>query len=175
VDERAKLQSSWKRINTSAESILKTVSKMVEKEIPMQDMMSSEKNGLTTWWTSIPFTGNDFLPCISVSDELFIASTSKTYSESLSEQFKKGGGDARKGAWMHVDFKVLNQYAGQWLELVTKNAEDVFPSESAREDFATNKPMIDKALQAFGSIEEMTLHARNEGGRSRISFHLKAK
>ena len=175
VDERAKLQSSWKRINTSAESILKTVSKMMDKEIPMQDMMSSEKNGLTTWWTSIPFTGNDFLPCVSVGDELFLASTSKMYSESLSEQFKKGGGDARKGAWMHVDFKVLNQYAGQWLELVTKNAEDVFPSESAREDFATNKPMIDKALQAFGSIEEMTLHARNEGGRSRISFHLKAK
>lgn len=175
VDDRSKIQASWKRINTSAESILKTVSKMAGKEIPMQDMMSSEKDGLTTWWTSIPFTGNDFLPCVSVSDELFLASTSKTFSEGLAAQVKKGGGESRKGAWLHVDFKVLNQYANQWLELVSKNAEDAFPSESAREDFEKNKPMIKGALKAFGSIEEMTLHTRNEGGRTRISFQLKAK
>jgi len=175
VDDRSKLQASWKRINTSVEKILKTVSKMAGQEIPMQDMMSSEKNGLTTWWTAIPFTGNDFLPCVSVSDELFMASTSKTFSEGLATQVKKGGGESRKGAWLRVDFKELNQYGDQWLELVSKNAEDIIPSESAREDFETNKPMIQKALKAFGSLEEMTMHTRNEGGRTRISFHLKAK
>lgn len=175
VDDRSKLQASWKQINTSAENILKVVSEMAGEEIPMQVPMSSEKNDLKTWFVPIPMQNDDFVPSVSVSDQLFFASTSKTFSEDLAEKFKSGDGVKRKGAWLHVDFQVLNQYAAQWLDLVEKNAEELMPSESAREDFTSNKPMLDKALEAFGSLDEMTMHTRNEGGRSRISLHLKTK
>ncbi len=175
VADRSKLQASWKRINGSAENILKTVSKMVGNEIPMQVPMSSEKDGLKTWFVPVPLQNDDFVASVSVSDELFFASTSKTFSEGLAAQFKKGGGESRQGAWLHVDFKVLNQYASQWLELVSKNADQILPSESAREDFTENKPMIEDALKALGSLDSLTTHTRNEGGRSRVSFHLKVK
>ncbi|MCP5536442.1 MAG: hypothetical protein H7A51_09440 [Akkermansiaceae bacterium] len=174
VDDRAKLQASWKRLNTSVENILKTISEMSGEEIPMQVPMSSEKNDLKTWFVPIPFQNDDFVPSVSVSDNLFFASTSKTFSEGLAEQFKKGGGEARQGAWMQVDFKVLHQYAQQWLELIDKNKDEIIPSERAREDFTANKPMIEKAMQAFSSLDALTLHTRNEGGRTRVSMHLKA-
>ncbi|MBT8036489.1 MAG: hypothetical protein KJO21_02985 [Verrucomicrobiae bacterium] len=175
VADRAKLQTSWKRLNESAENILKAVSEMVGNEIPMQVPMSSEKNDLKTWFIPIPFQNDDFVPSVSVSDELFFVSTSKAFSEGLAEQFKQGGGDPRKGAWLHVDFKVLHHYAQQWLDLVEGNLDELARSESAREDFTENKPMIEEAMKAFGSLDDLTLHARNEGGRSRISLHLKVK
>lgn len=174
VADRAKLQSSWTRINASAENILKTISEMQGEEIPMQVPMSSEKNDLKTWFIPIPFQNDDFVPSISVSDTLFFASSSKTFSEGLAERFKQGGGTERDGAWLNVDFNVLNQYAKQWLKLVEDNAENVFPDESVREDFVANKPKIEKALKAFESLETMTMHTRSEGGRTRISLHLKA-
>ena len=175
VTDRAKLQSSWTRLNDSAENILKTVSEMAGKEIPMQVPMSSEKNDLKTWFIPIPFQNDDFVPSVSVSDELFFVSTSKAFSEGLADRFKQGGGESRKGAWLRVDFKVLHEYAQQWFDLVEKNTDEVIPSESAREDFTANKPMIEKAMQAFSSLEDLTLHTRSENGRSRISLHLKVK
>jgi len=176
VDDRKKLQASWKKIEGSAENLLKTYNSLTDNNIPMQDMMSSEKNGLTTWWTSIPFTGNDFMPCISVSDSLFMVSTSKMYSESLAAQLKGAGSDAgRKGAWLKVDFKVLNGYTKQWLDLVDKHADKIFKNESMKKDYEENKPMIKEALKAFETLDELTVHARVEGGVQRISGHLKAK
>jgi hypothetical protein len=174
VDDRAKLQASWKRLNGSVENILKTISEMSGEEIPMQVPMSSEKNDLKTWFVPIPFQNDDFVPSVSVSDNLFFASTSKTFSEGLAARFKQGGGEGHKGAWMHVDFKVLHQYAQQWLELIDKNADDIMPSESMREDYTANKPMIEKAMEAFSSLDRLTFHTRQEGGRTRISMHLKA-
>ena len=140
----------------------------------MQVPMSSEKNDLKTWFVPIPFQNDDFVPSVSVSDNLFFASTSKTFSEGLAARFKQGGGEGHKGAWMHVDFKVLHQYAQQWLELIDKNADDIMPSESMREDYTANKPMIEKAMEAFSSLDRLTFHTRQEGGRTRISMHLKA-
>jgi hypothetical protein len=175
VADRSKLQSSWNQINTSLENILKTVSEMKGEEIPMQEPMSSEKDGLKTWFVPVPFQNDDFVPSVSVSDRLFLASTSKTFSEGLAEKFKAGGGESRNGAWLHVDFSVMNQYANQWLDLVSKNSKELFPSESAQKDFETNKPMVQEALKALGTVEELTVHTRNEGGRTRISLHLKAK
>ncbi len=175
VADRGKLQSSWKRLNDSAENILKTVSEMAGEKIPMQVPMSSEKNDLKTWFVPIPFQNDDFVPSVSVSDELFFVSTSKLFSEGLAERFKQGGGESRKGAWLRVDFKVLHSYAQQWLDLVEKNADEVIPTESMREDFTANKPMIKKAMQAFSSLEDLTIHARSENGRSRMSLHLKVK
>ncbi len=175
VDDRSKLQDSWKRLNTSAERILKTISEMSGDEIPMQVPMSSEKDDLKTWFIPIPFQNDDFVPSVSVSDELFFASSSKTFSEGLAARVKAGGGEPRKGAWLHVNFKVLNQYAGQWLALVDKHADEIIPAESAREDFKANKAMIEGALKAFGSLDELTLHTRREDGRTRTSMHLKTK
>ena len=174
VDDRSKLQSSWGKVNASAESILKTISEMAGEEIPMQVPMSSEKDGLKTWFVPIPFQNDDFVPSVSVSDELFFVSTSKNFSEGLAERFKSGKA-GRQGAWLHVDFKQLGGFASEWLGIVEKNLEEIAPNESSREDFTENKPMIENALKAFATLDSLTLHTRREGGRTRVSLHLKAE
>lgn len=174
VSDREKLQASWERINASAENILKTISEMQGEEIPMQVPMSSEKNELKTWFIPIPFQNDDFVPSISVSDELFFASTSKTFSEGLAASFKEGGGASRDGAWLHVDFTVLNAYAQQWFKLIEDNADDVFPDEDMRDDVMANREKIRKALKALETLKKMTMHTRSEGGRTRVSLHMQA-
>ena len=174
VVDRAKLKTSWDKINTSAENILKTVSNMAGKEIPMQVPMSSEKNDLKTWFIPLPFQNDDFVPSVSVSDKLFFASTSKKYSESLAESFANGDGYSRKGAWLHVDFTVFNNFAQEWLELVEANADEVFADDSIRDDFMENREKLITAMKAFETLKKMTMHTRREGGRIRISMHLQA-
>lgn len=174
VADRSKLQASWGKINTSVENMFKTVSEMSGQEIPMQVPMSSEKNELKTWFIPIPFQNDDFVPSVSVSDNLFFASTSKTYSESLAESVAKGGAYSRNGAWLHVDFTVLNAYAQDWFKLVEANADDIFPDDSMRDDFMENREKVQKAMKALETLKKMTMHTRREGDRTRVSVHLQA-
>ncbi|MGJ8677426.1 MAG: hypothetical protein ACSHX0_07905 [Akkermansiaceae bacterium] len=175
VADRSKLQSAWKRTNVVIENLLSTATKMTGKNIPMQVPMSSEKDGLKTWFVPIPFQNDDFVPSVSVSDELFFVSTSKLYSESLTERVQAGGGESRKGAYMHVDFNLLNQYIGDLFVMVEKNADELMPSDSAREDFIANKEMIQELLKALETMQGMTYHIRQDDGQTRVSLHLSAE
>ena len=147
VNDREQLKVAWGKINTSLENILTTVGKTTGQQIPMQEPMSSDKGGLTTWSFPIPFQTNNFMASLSVSDELYMVTTSKTFSESLSERYKKGGGEKRKGAWIHADLKTLHAYSDEMLNLTNDNLEEFFPTEFAREDFIANKPMIKEVLK----------------------------
>lgn len=174
VDDREKLQASWVRLNKALESLLKKASEMTGAEIPMQVPMSSEKGGLKTWFVPIPFQNDDFVPSVSVSDDLFFASTSKRFAEGLSALAAKGGGQSRQGVWLDVDMKVLHSYAEQWLKLIEENAAE-FMSDAELEDFNANKEMIETALGALGMMDSLTYHMRQEDGVTRTSMHLKTR
>ncbi len=174
VDDREKLQASWTRLNTALESLLKKASEMTGAEIPMQVPMSSEKDGLKTWFVPIPFQNDDFVPSVSVSDDLFFAATSKRFAEGLSSLAAKGGGESRQGVWLDVDMKVLHSYAEQWLKLIEENAAE-FMSDVELEDFNANKEMIETTLSALGMMDSLTYHMRQEDGVTRTSMHLKTK
>ena len=174
VDDREKLQASWTRLNTALESLLKKASEMTGAEIPMQVPMSSEKDGLKTWFVPIPFQNDDFVPSVSVSDDLFFATTSKRFAEGLSSLAAKGGGESSQGVWLDVDMKVLHSYAEQWLKLIEENAAE-FMSDVELEDFNANKEMIETTLSALGMMDSLTYHMRQEDGVTRTSMHLKTK
>ena len=174
VDDREKLQQSWVRLSKSIESLLKKTGELTGAEIPMQLPMSSEKDGLKTWFVPVPFQNDDFVPSISVSDELFFASSSKNFAEGLSALSSQNKGEARKGFWLDLDAKVMHQYAEQWLALLEENTEDLM-SDVELEDFDANKEMMKTALDALAALDGCTYHARQVKGQSRISLHLKTK
>jgi hypothetical protein len=174
VDDREKLQQSWARLNQSLESLLKKAGEIAGNEIPMQVPMSSEKDGLKTWFVPVPFQNDDFVPSISVSDDLFFASSSKNYSENLSALSAQSNGEARKGAWIDIDIQVLHKYAEQWLDLIEENAADLM-SDSELDDFDANQEMMRTSLDALAALDSFTYHARQVDGQTRISVHLKTK
>ena len=175
VDDRSKLQKSWQRLNKSIENLLKKMGEMSGTEIPMQVPMSSEKNALKTWFIPIPFQNDDFVPSVSVSDELFFASSSKKFSEELTELAGKADGEGRKGAWVHVDFKVLHQYGGDNMKLYFDNLDKIMPEGSVRDDIKANKAMVEELVKAYGELDTLSIHIRKEDGRTRGSVHLKTR
>lgn len=176
VEDRAKLAQSWTRLNGALTNILKNASEMVGTEIPMQEPLSSQSDGQTSWFfTTIPFTTNDFMPNVTVSDQYFFASTSKSLAGGLEASLKTSGVQ-RKGAYAEINFQALHKYAQEWVELVKANKESLFEKNpSALEDFQANLPMIEEALLALQDLDKLTIHTREEGGESRSSIHFKTK
>lgn len=55
----------------------------------LPDPISTEKNGVTTWFYGLPFFAGDMLPCASISDKLLVLSTSKTCAEAFAGELAK--------------------------------------------------------------------------------------
>ena len=61
--------------------------------IPVPAPLSSEKNGVTTYFYPIPFATEDLLPCASVNDRLFMFGTSKNLNESIAGRLASAKAD----------------------------------------------------------------------------------
>lgn len=174
VDDREKLQTSWTRLNNAIERLLAKVGEMTGADIPMQVPMSSEKDGLKTWFVPIPFQNDDFVPSVSVSDDLFFASSSKRFAEGLASLASTGSGKSRQGVWLNIDMKVLHSYAEHWLALINDNAEELM-SPSEFEDFDANKEMLETFISALSMVDSLNYHMRSEAGKTRTSLHFKTR
>jgi len=173
VTDRAKLQESWGKVNGAAANLLKKAGEMAGSEIPMQKPMSSEKDGFVTWFFSMPFFNDDFVPSVTLGDQWFVASTSKVQALELAKAAGKGG-DGPQGMSVSVKFDPLHQFGQEWLTLVDQNAESIFGIGSpGLEKFRDAKPDIEKGLKVMEDVESLTIQARRENGRLRGSVHLK--
>lgn len=175
VKDREKLQQAWGGIDAASRELLKVASEFAEEEIPMQQPMSSEKDGLKTWFFSAPFFTDDFVPSVTLDDKWFVASTSKERALNLVGALD-GAGEARTGSWVRMDFDALRTFGGRWLEVVDKHGEAIFEENpSALEDYRENRPMIDELMAALSELDELTIHSRIEGGKQRVSCHLRTR
>jgi hypothetical protein len=172
VTDRTKLQESWSKVDGSLKNIFKSVSEIAGDEIPMQKPMSSEKDGLKTWFFSMPFFNDDFLPSVTVSDKWFVASTSKTQALDLAASADKAAGD-RKGAWMELDFDTLRKFTNEWVALLEKNGEGALGEEFDK--FKEELPRIKKGLAAFEEFDQLSFYERREGGKLRNTVHFKVR
>jgi len=176
VKDSAKLGQSWERLNASLTSILEKSQQLGAPPIPMPAPFTSDSDGLKNhFFTIIPFTTPNAMPSISTSDEFFFMSTSPKFSGELAKAAKSGK-VKRTGGFAQINFKSIHNYAAEWLELVNKNQDELFKdNEFAKGDFVENLPMIRKALKAAEELEDITYHAREEGGKARGSFHFNMK
>ncbi len=81
VTDRALLGATWPGMEAALKRMIAAVPSPAP--IPIPAPLSTEKNGITTYFYPIPFATEDLLPCASVNDKLFVFGSSKSYNESI--------------------------------------------------------------------------------------------
>ncbi len=175
VTDRSKLKESWSKLDGSLTSIFKTVSEMSGEEIPMQKPISSEKDGLVTYFFSFPFFTEDFMPSATVGDKWFVASTSKLQALDLVAAAEVAKPVARKGTWIEVDFDVLRKFTEEWVALLEKNGEATLGGPEQLASFKEELPRIREGLAALEEFDSMSVSEFKEGGKLRTSLHFKLR
>ena len=173
VTDRAKISSSWTRLEKSIANMLKTVEKMGGPTIPMQEIDDNTKGGITYFTTAIPFSTKDARPVVAVNDLRFYIGSSQKLIAEVEANLAAGKKADRKGAYARVDFTKLHSFATDWLNLLKQHETEILTSEYERKDFKEALPDIEKGLKAFKEIQELTMYARNENGELRSSLHFK--
>jgi len=170
VTDRAKLSGSWSKMNSTTTTLLGKVSEMVGQDLPMQKPLSSEKNGLTTWFFPMPFFNDDFLPSVTVGDQWFAASTSKNQALDLIAK-ATAGGETRTGLWFSVNFQALQTFADESYKTFDENAEAVTGAALTTEQ----KKHARDAISTLSDLDKLTVHSRREGSVLRSSIHFKTR
>lgn len=170
VKDRAKLSESWKMVDTSIRALLEKLKDMGIEGVHMLDPTSSEKDELKTWYFDALAFSDDLKPSVTVDDEWFVASTSKTQALDIVEKAKSGAGD-RTGVWAKFDIVVLTKYLKETLSALESNSEAVFPGKGERESFMESVPQIVRGIDALSEIKAITFHSRVEEGTRRATLH----
>lgn len=125
VESREELKKTWELWRGSGVRLLGIVSEVVETPIPFPDTLSADKDNLRTHFFSMPFASDDFLPCLSVSDELLMLGTSKAFSEELYETIVENPaeGDAPTGVIVELNGEAFWDFCAVWLDLSIAQAE----------------------------------------------------
>ncbi len=175
VADKAKLTQSWTRIEKAVTNILKTVKEQGGPEIPIQELIENEKDGVKSFFYPIPTTTNNARPIVAMTEKNFYLSTSQTAVAEMKAKLEGGGGPLRMGSYTRVNFTVAKELAEFWVKLAKENADELFENDFQKDDFMENLPMIEKFIAAFGEMKDMTSHTRMEDGEARMSIHFNMK
>jgi len=172
VKDRALVSQAWDEMVPVINDIAKSIPGQEQgAEFQLPDPVTSEKGELKTHFITLPFTSNDFLPSISISDKLFFMSTSKNLSEDIAATAKPG---EKTGMVASVNFDALRAFGNDWLRLVMENTEEVFGGDQFQADsFRENASTIDQVLEMSQALHRLDARVFVEDGQWRASAHLK--
>ena len=97
---------------------------------------------LTTHFIGLPFVSNDFLPSLSISDELFFLSTSKKATDELSAAIIENKNNDMNGLVLRVNVEQLIQFANAWIGLIEKS-EDLVNDDATIEILNNAKRVLE--------------------------------
>lgn len=174
VEDRPKLKESWVTIDASIRSMLKSLGEAGLGEMNMLDPTSSSKDDIVTWYFDALAFSDDMKPSITVNDDWFVASTSKTQALDLVANAAQPASTVRQGSWMSLDLDVLRAYLEETLKMVDQEGEALFEGkEEELEEFREMLPTVLKGLAAMEDVKAITVHDRMERGtrRATLKFH----
>lgn len=124
VIEREALGETWELWNRGVTNLFGILSDATETPVPFPDTMSADKDDLTTYFFTFPFASDDFLPSVSVSDEIFIVGSSKLLSERIYEEATKPNGPAEKtGVWLELNMDPFWSFCEAWIDVKEEDWE----------------------------------------------------
>lgn len=173
VTDRAKLGDAWKAVDLSVRSMLKSAKELGAPDINMLVPTNSEKNDVITWYFDAAAFSDDVKPSVTITDDWFVASTSRTQALDLVGRAGTEAKVTKKGAWFELDLDTLREFADETLELLDENSEVILGGDA--EDFQEQLPRIKEGLKALQQFDGITIHDRKENGTRRISLHFQTR
>jgi hypothetical protein len=133
VKNRKHLAEAWEQLVPAINEIAAAIpGQEPGQEFQIPDTLSMDGKNLTTHFIGLPFVSNDFLPSLSISDELFFLTTSKKASDELAAAILENKDKEINGLVLKVNVQELIQFAKAWISLIEKN-EDLVNDDEAIE------------------------------------------
>ncbi len=164
VKNREEIGNDWKKISDSIADAGKAMTPPADPKAPpaapafvMPEPISSDKNGVTSYFYGLPFFSGDLLPVASINDKLLILSTSKDAAETFASDLAKAVPAKEDGLVWKLDFAALSDFI--------ISASKVSPMQTPEQAKALKDNL--KWLRPFRALQG---HSFSEKGQPRTSL-----
>lgn len=135
VTDRAVVAESWKKMSSTINETITAFSGAggspgagsgapgsAGAGFVMPEPISSEKNGMTTWFFAMPYLVGDMLPCASINDKVLLLSTSKDAAESFAGELAKSAPSTMNGMVWRIDLGALVEWGASAAQMAPKQS-----------------------------------------------------
>ena len=155
VANRALIGESWKKMDASLRALLKAIPS--PQPIPLPDPMTTEKNGITSYFLPLPMSAEDLNLYTSVNDRLYLFGTSKNLNESIAGKLAAPPAGAPKSG-THYVINMAN------VRELVKSFSGMAPNPDAKEGAKS-------AADWLAPFEKLQGSVTVEDGKLRNSLH----
>ncbi|MES2659751.1 MAG: hypothetical protein V4689_14125 [Verrucomicrobiota bacterium] len=173
VKDRAKLDASGKSFAQSWRSLTAWASELSGEDLPLILPQSLESDGLVTWYPPLPFIGGDFIPGVTMNDELWMLGTSKSMAGNFSKYLKTSGTSGDTGMIVEIDFAPIRVWGRDFYQLNKTEAETLGGEASEEMQRLANEENLKRLSSATDRLQGIGYRKWMAGGKPRTSLHLR--
>jgi len=182
VANRGELQEGWKKLEPALKDLWAMVPMDEEVKPGWPEAIDSERDGVRSWFYAFSgITTNDFMPVVTVHDEVLVLASSRNLSESLVSRWKSADRvqAVERGLYFRMNFAPLHETmkslpAGE-TDVEDDMEEEDFEDFGAMGMFAFFETLPQRATDLAGGLESLTWRHTPEGARWRSSVELKRR
>ena len=172
VDDREVVAKTGKAMFESTKKLWGTVAENLGEEWPFPGMMTSEDNGLATQFMLVPFSNDDFVPSVSLGDDILILSSSRNQTAAF-EKGRKKVSDIQTGFLFEVDLSAGVDFLNLWNDLSDSALLPLGQADSLLDDLGLEGEGGVK--EQMEKLQKIRYHHRQEDGELRTSFSFELK
>lgn len=168
VVNRAEVASAWEKTSAAIAAATRPLAGGAapsgtpgNSAFALPDPISSDKNGVTSYFFGLPFFSGDLLPCASLNDSLLMLSTSKTAAEAYAAELAKGAA----GNTSTSDGFVLAANPGALVQYIIETSQ-LFVNEPK----PAQAEALQQALKWVKPFQALRSRSFEENGLTRHSF-----
>jgi hypothetical protein len=173
VRDRAMLSASGKSFVQSWRSLTAWASEQSGENLPLIVPQSIESGGLITWYAPLPFIGGDFMPGVTLNDELWMLGTSRSMAGGFSKSMASSGSGGETGMIVEIDFAPVRDWA---TDLYQRNEADAKALTADAPDEMmelANKENLERANAAIRRLQGLSYRHWMADGKPRTSLHVR--
>lgn len=134
VKNRASIEAAGKSHAKSWKNLTEWATELSGENLPLIMPQAVESNGMTTWYPPLPFIGGDFLPGVTMNDQLWMLGTSRSMVSGFADGIKKSGKGGETGMIIEIDFAPIRAWLADLYQRNEEEAEELMTEATAEMD-----------------------------------------
>lgn len=174
VADRVKLEACGKSLEKSWRGLTAWAVEVSGENLPLIVPQSIESNGLTTWFVPAPFIGGDFLPGVSMNDEVWMVGTSRSMVSDFAGAIGESSTGKETGVVVDFDFAPVREWAEDLYRSNEDEAEKLLGESMARvRESGAPPPDVESIREMFNRFGGIRYRHWLDGGVPRSSVHFR--
>lgn len=173
VTDRTKLDAAGKSYGQSWRSLTGWASEGSGENLPLILPQSLESGGLVTWYPPLPFIGGDFVPGVTMNDDVWMLGTSRSMAGEFSRYVKTPDGGGETGMIVEIEFAPIREWFRDVYQRNRQEAKSLTKDVPAEMWQLAGEESLDALDSAADRMRSLGYRKWMADGKPRTSLHLR--